>query len=77
MYRVLGLAHATIHHDMTRLRARLADQSGQGTVEYVGLLVLIGGLIGAVAMIKFDGKDVASAIVNRLKDAIDTAGKGK
>ena len=77
MYRLVGLAHATIHHDMTRLRARLADEAGQGTVEYVGLLVLIGGLIGAVAMIKFDGKDVATSIVTRLKDAIDTAGKGK
>jgi hypothetical protein len=75
MHRLMGLAHATLHHVLRGLRPRLASATGQGTVEYVGLLLLIGGLIGAVALTKFDGKDVAASIVNRLKESIDTAGK--
>ena len=50
-------------------------QAGQGTVEYVGLLMLIGTVIAAVAAVKFDGKDVASSIVSRLKESIDDVGR--
>jgi hypothetical protein len=75
MHRALGLAHATIHHELRRLSSRLSASAGQGTVEYVGLLLLIGGVIAAVAAVKFDGKDVAGSIVNRLKESIDGVGK--
>jgi hypothetical protein len=71
MHRAMGFAHATLHHTLRRL----AGTAGQGTVEYVGLLLLIGGVIAAVAAVKFDGKDVAGSIVNRLKEAIDGVGK--
>ena len=77
MHRLMGLAHATLHHALRGLRPRLASTAGQGTVEYVGLLLLIGGVIAAVAAVKFDGKDVAGSIVNRLKESIDGVGKGK
>jgi hypothetical protein len=75
----MGLAHAIVHQHLRRLaatlRPRLAGAAGQGTVEYVGLLLLIGGVIAAVAAVKFDGKDVAGSIVNRLKESIDGVGK--
>jgi hypothetical protein len=77
MHRLMGLTHATLHHALCGLRPRLASAAGQGTVEYVGLLLLIGGVIAAVAAVKFDGKDVAGSIVNRLKESIDGVGKGK
>ena len=75
MHRAMGLAHATVHHELGRLRSRLSAQAGQGTVEYVGLLMLIGTVIAAVAAVKFDGKDVASSIVSRLKESIDDVGR--
>ncbi|MBI5105590.1 MAG: hypothetical protein HZB46_11545 [Solirubrobacterales bacterium] len=66
----MGYAHATIHHNMLALRDRAAGEQGQGTVEYIGLLLLIGGLIGAVAAAKVDGGKVATTIADRLKQAI-------
>jgi hypothetical protein len=75
MHRLMGRAHAAIHHQLSLLRPRLLATAGQGTVEYVGLLLLIGGVIAAVAAVKFDGKDVASSIVSRLKESIDGVGK--
>jgi hypothetical protein len=75
MHRALGYAHATLHHHIRRTRIRAAAEAGQGTVEYVGLLLLIGGLIAAVAMVKFDGTEVAGSIVAQLKGAIEGVGK--
>ena len=75
MHRLMGLAHATLHHAVRELRLRLASAAGQGTVEYVGLLLLIGGLITAVAAVKLDGGDVAKTIAARLKSAIDGVGR--
>ena len=64
-YRLMGRAHALA----TTLRT---DTRGQGTVEYVGLLLLIGALIAAViAGIKGHHWDLAEVIVGKLKAAID------
>ncbi len=67
MYEWMGRAHAAL------LRER-----GQGTVEYVGLIllmsVLIAGVVGASAKVGDDS--IAKAIVGKLKDAIAKVGGG-
>jgi hypothetical protein len=51
-------------------------RSGQGTVEYVGLILLVSLLmVGMVAAMKgFNGKqgtELADVIVNKIKEAVD------
>ena len=67
MYEWMGRAHAAV------LRER-----GQGTVEYVGLVLLMGVLIaGVVAASGQVGDDsIAKAIVGKLKAAIASVGGG-
>jgi hypothetical protein len=59
-----------------RLIRRLAGDSGQGTVEYVGLILLVSLLmVGMVAAMKgFNGKqgtELADVIVDKIKEAVD------
>lgn len=54
---------------------RLAVQAGQGTVEYVALILLVAlvmaGVVAAMKGYKTDsGKDLGDAIVNKIKDAV-------
>ena len=56
-------------------RARLGSHSGQGTVEYVGLILLVSLLmVGMVAAMKgFSGEsglDIAEVIVAKIKSAV-------
>jgi len=76
IYMLMGYAHATI---VTRCRA-VADlvrgERGQGTVEYVGLILLVSLLmVGMVAGMKgFNGKqgtELATVIVDKIKEAVD------
>jgi hypothetical protein len=65
-YRLMGRAHA--------LALTLRDDvRGQGTVEYVGLILLIAAVITAVVAVGggMKGGKIAETIVNKLKDAID------
>jgi len=54
---------------MGRTHAWLAQERGQGTVEYVGLIMLLAAIMAVVAT---TGKDagIASAIIGKLKGAI-------
>jgi Flp pilus assembly pilin Flp len=54
------------------------DQRGQGTVEYVGLILLIAAVIAGVVGIgsQMKGGGIAETIVGKLKDAIEGVGKG-
>ena len=63
MYELMGRAHAAL----------VRGQRGQGTVEYVGLILLIAVVLTAVvaAGSKASGTDIASTIVGKLKGAID------
>jgi hypothetical protein len=76
-YRLFGLLHATAYGAIAPLRR----QHGQGTVEYVALILLLALVFAAV--VKFgSGKhfDIGSTIVEKLKDSIDGVGeapKGK
>lgn len=59
-------------------RLRAAPQTGQGTVEYVALILLVAVVLGAA--VKASGQsnfDLHSLIINKLKGAISTVGGGK
>ena len=59
--------------------ARLGREAGQGTVEYVGLILLMGVLIAGVvkASSGFNDTTVADAVVKKLKTAIESVDSGK
>jgi hypothetical protein len=77
MYRALGYLHATAAYALHRAstRARLRSSLGQGTVEYVALILLVAlvmaGVVAAMKGYKTDqGKDLGDAIVGKIKDAV-------
>ncbi len=52
MYKLMGYLHAAVSRRVYELR-RLAGETGQGTVEYVGLILLVSLLmVGMVAAMK-------------------------
>ena len=71
-YRTMGWIHATV--------ARMwRDASGQGTVEYVGLMLLLAtlltGVVAAAGGLK--GSGIAQEIAAKLKDTISSVGDAK
>jgi hypothetical protein len=64
-YRLMGRAHAWAS-GLGR------GDAGQGTVEYVGLILLLAGVLAAVVAFgaKFNGKELGETIVGKLKEAI-------
>ncbi len=72
-YRTMGWIHATV--------GRLgSDERGQGTVEYVGLMLLLAALLSGVVLAAKgmkDGGGLAKEIADKLKDTIESVGKGK
>ena len=75
MYALLGRLHAAGHLRLRAIRA-LSEERGQGTVEYVGLILLVSLLmVGMVAAMKgFNGKqgtELADVIVEKIKAAVD------
>ena len=81
-YAVLGYAHAALWRINLAVTRRvkaiqaLAGERGQGTVEYVGLILLVSLLmVGMVAAMKgFNGKqgtELADVIVDKIKEAVD------
>jgi len=72
-YRTMGWIHANL--------ARLArGESGQGTVEYVGLILLLAGLLTGVVLAAKgmkDGGGLATEIANKLKETIESIGLRK
>jgi hypothetical protein len=59
-----------------RAHARLVDPTGQGTVEYVGLVLLVAVLIAGVVKASggFSDTGIADAVVKKLKGAITGVG---
>ncbi len=71
MYRAMGYLHATV----VRAGRRMALQLGQGTVEYVALILLVALVMaGVVAALKGfktdDGQALADAILAKIKQAV-------
>jgi len=76
-YRMLGLAHALAVHAVADARRAVGaardGQRGQGTVEYVALILLVAVVLaGVVAATKGLGSgDIGKTLMNKLKGAID------
>ncbi len=75
VYELMGYLHAAVWRRFDEVR-RIAGERGQGTVEYVGLILLVSLLmVGMVAAMKgFNGKqgtELADVIVNKIKEAVD------
>jgi hypothetical protein len=86
MYAMFGYLHAAVHQGVRAIRAVAEGQRGQGTVEYVGLILLVSLLmVGMVAAMKgFNGKqgtELADLIVNKINQAVnvgrENAGKAR
>jgi hypothetical protein len=70
LYELMGRAHAALFARRER---------GQGTVEYVGLVLLVAVLIAGVvkASGSFSDTGIAEAVVKKLKGAIEGVGRGE
>jgi Flp pilus assembly pilin Flp len=69
IYRLMGLMHA-------RLARAHHDERGQGTVEYVALILLVAallaGVVAATKGTKFGTGQIAETIVKQIRNALDT-----
>jgi len=75
-YALMGYLHAAAVERVRTIRALAEGERGQGTVEYVGLILLVSLLmVGMVAAMKgFNGKqgtELAEVIVEKIKSAVD------
>ena len=68
-YRMMGLAH------VRALRA-VRREDGQGTVEYVGIMLLLATVLGAVVVAAKSQTDfdLAKTIIGEVKQAISSVG---
>lgn len=69
-YRTMGWIHAHV--------ARLwRESAGQGTVEYVGLMLLLAALLTGVVVAAgtLKGGGIAQEVANKLKQTIESVGK--
>lgn len=76
IYALFGRLHAAFLTRIHQIRALAGGERGQGTVEYVGLILLVSLLmVGMVAAMKgFNGKqgtELAEVIVNKIKEAVE------
>ena len=76
LYALLGYLHAVVARRVVAIRRLAEGEAGQGTVEYVGLILLVSLLmVGMVAAMKgFNGKqgtELADVIVNKIKEAVN------
>lgn len=77
MYGFFGLAHARAALATRAARERLAGERGQGTVEYVGLVLLVaalmGGMVAAVGglgSLSGIGKELGEAITKKIVQGV-------
>ncbi len=79
IYALFGWAHASLHRRARGIRAALESERGQGTVEYVGLILLVAVILAGVVKASGGLKDstIAEAVIKKLKGAIDQVGEGR
>jgi hypothetical protein len=65
-YRIMGRAHAA----GLWVRGRLAGEAGQGTVEYVALILLVAGLFATVVLAAGGVKGIADAVTEKIRTTI-------
>ena len=75
IYEWQGRAHAEL---ADRVRRAARGERGQGTVEYVGLILLVAVILAGVVKASGGLKDstIAEAVIKKLKGAIEDVGKG-
>jgi hypothetical protein len=71
MYRAFGYAHAALGRALLRMR----ETHGQGTVEYVALILLVAlvmaGVVAAMKGFKTDeGQALGDVILSKIKQAV-------
>jgi hypothetical protein len=71
MHRLFGRVHAALVHTTTRLER----QTGQGTVEYVALILLVAlimaGVVAAMKGFKTDeGQQLGDVILGKIKESV-------
>ena len=76
MHALIGWLHAAVYQRLRVIRALLEGERAQGTVEYVGLILLVSLLmVGMVAALKgFNGKqgmELAEVIIEKMKQAVN------
>jgi hypothetical protein len=72
MHRLMGRAHAAVLHSAPHTLAR---ERGQGTVEYVALILLVAlvmaGVVAAMKGFKTDeGQELGEVIISKIKQAV-------
>lgn len=77
MHELCGLAHVRSVQAIQALRERLGCERGQGTVEYVGLVLLVaalmGGMVAAVGglgSLSGLGKELAESITKKIVQGV-------
>ena len=77
MHATFGLIHAKGFQAVEAVRNRLACERGQGTVEYVGLVLLVaalmGGMVAAVGglgSLSGIGKELAESITKKIVQGV-------
>ena len=73
-YRLMGRAHA----ELAWLWSRMSAQRGQGTVEYVALILLVAAVMAAVVAAttnKAEGATIAKKVTDELRSAIESVKK--
>lgn len=75
MYEALGYTHARLAQAGSGARRHLRGERGQGTVEYVALVLLVAlvmfGVVTAMKTYKFgEGQELGDLIVKKIKDAV-------
>ena len=76
MHALIGWLHAAAHQRLRAIRGLLEGERAQGTVEYVGLILLVSLLmVGMVAAMKgFNGRqgtELAEVIVSKIRSAVN------
>jgi hypothetical protein len=76
VFALMGYLHVAIRARLRAIRALAEGERAQGTVEYVGLILLVSLLmVGMVAAMKgFNGKqgtELAEVIIERIKAAVN------
>lgn len=75
-YGLMGRVHAEAAWLWRRLTALAAGERGQGTVEYVALILLVAlvmaGVVTAMKDYKTDqGKSLGDTVLQKIKDSVD------
>ena len=79
IYALMGYLQLAVAERVRTIRSLAEGERGQGTVEYVGLILLVAVILAGVVKASGGLKDstIAEAVIKKLKGAIDSVGEGK